>query len=554
MSIRILIVDDEPYNLDILRIYFKSKNYEVYESICGEDAIKQVAEVNPDLILLDVMLPDISGYEVCKQLNGFGDFNTPIIFLSANTQKNAILQGLELGVFDYLTKPFDLELLERKVSNALQHQKNHKRELNHRLEFDIEQAKTNQQPLCFVILQVDEFEMLYASYGEAALVLLFKSITIRLKKSGITITEISRLAPDKILVILPNNSQVVTEEMEKIILILSDQPYFVEQSDIFITMSIGISLYPYDGGDVQTLIKNAEMATHSAKRSGGGNKFMFYSPEMNSSLSKRMKLEYKLRRALEKNEFSLHYQPKINIRTGNITGTEALIRWTDQELGVIPPAEFIPIAEEIGIINSIGRWVIQTACEQNKRWNDTGFHDLSVAVNLSVLQIESLDFLNSIVEILKNTGLKPNLLELEITEGVLMHNASTTLAVLNELKKMGIQISIDDFGTGYSSLGYLKKFPIDCLKIDRSFIKDIIHETDISEITNAIISLAQTLNLKVIAEGVETEEQLQYLKNKDVDEIQGYYFSKPLPSLDFEKYLINHYQHVTEKLVNQFIS
>ncbi|MFK7693234.1 EAL domain-containing protein [Paenibacillus sp. HJGM_3] len=545
MSIRILMVDDEPFNLDILRIYFKSLNYEVYEAICGADALDMVDKVNPDLILLDVVLPDISGYEVCKQLNEFTDFDTPIIFLSANTQKEAILKGLELGVFDYLTKPFDLELLEKKVNIALQHRKSNKRVLNKRLESVIGQARADRKTLCFVMVQIDQLDRIYDTLGQDAVDALVQTMMVRLKESGTAFTTISRQGSDKILAVLSNisESQDVKRETKKITHLLSNQPYFVEEGELYITINIGISVFPFDGDSTQTLIKKAEVATHTAKRSGGGNKSMFYNPDMDGRLSKRMQMESKLRRALKRNELSLVYQPKINIQSGELIGSEALVRWNDPEWGIVSPLEFIPIAEETGLIDSIGRWVIQTACEQNKKWNDQGFRDLTVAVNLSALQFENPDLLQTIVEILNHTSMPPCLLEIEITEGVLIHHAAETMNLLNEFKKLGIHISIDDFGTGYSSLSYLKKLPLDCLKIDKSFIKDITHAGDNSVVTNAIISLAQALNLKVVAEGVETNEQLHYLRNKQCHEVQGFLFSKPLSAADFETYLRSHHQN-----------
>jgi diguanylate cyclase len=544
MSIRILMVDDEPNNLDILRIYLKSLKYDVYEAVCGKDAITMIDKVNPDLILLDVMLPDISGYEVCKQLNNIEDFDIPIIFLSAVTQKDAIIKGLELGVFDYLTKPFDLELLEKKIAIALSHRKNYKHDLYQRLEMDINHVKVHNLNAGFIIFRIDQYELIYNSFGQEIINFVVQSLLVRLRENSVLVNTLSRYNTDKIIAVLfsMNCHEVIKERLTKMMNAVTAQPFLIEGQEIYITVSIGVSLYPEDGDSVHKLLKNAEIAMHTAHRMGGGNQFMLYNKNMEQSLSKRITIESKLRKALERNEFSLNYQPKVDIQSDSIVGTEALLRWHNDDLGNVPPSEFIPIAEEIGLIDDIGKWVLQNACIQNKQWNEMGYPDLTIAVNLSSLQFENSNFLKSVIEILSNTGLEPSLLELEITEGIVMKNPEEAIILLTELKKMGVKISIDDFGTGFSSLSYLKKLPISCLKIDRSFIKDISADTEFPKITNAIISLAHSLNLKVVAEGVEEEKQLTFLKNHNCEEVQGYYFSRPLPPMDLMNFLNKFHQ------------
>jgi EAL domain-containing protein (putative c-di-GMP-specific phosphodiesterase class I) len=305
-------------------------------------------------------------------------------------------------------------------------------------------------------------------------------------------------------------------------------PFLVQGQEFHITASIGISTYPDDGPDMQTLMKNADIAMYRAKEQGKNN-FQFYSAQINLHSIERLTLESSLRRALERNEFLLHYQPKMNLRSGRITGVEALVRWQQPAQGLIPPAQFIQLAEETGLIVPIGEWVLKTACAQNKAWQLAGWAPVRVAVNLSPRQFAHENLLEDVARVLKETGLDPVFLELEITESVVMRNPEQAVILLNRLKAFGIHLSIDDFGTGYSSLNYLKRFPLDTLKIDRTFIKDLPGDADDAAITQAIIAMAHSLRLGVVAEGVETAEQLSFLRDYECDEIQGYYFSKPQP-------------------------
>jgi EAL domain-containing protein (putative c-di-GMP-specific phosphodiesterase class I) len=279
-------------------------------------------------------------------------------------------------------------------------------------------------------------------------------------------------------------------------------------------------------------LKNADVAMYRAKELGKNN-FQFYSAQMNIHNLEHLEMESSLRRALERNEFVLHYQPKVDIRSGRIIGMEALVRWQHPTKGQIPPMQFIPLAEETGLIVPIGEWVLRTACAQNKSWQEQGLPPLCIAVNLSARQFTHKNLLQDVARVLNETGLDAAFLELEITESMVMHNPEHAIELLNKMKAMGISISIDDFGTGYSSLSYLKRFPIDSVKIDRSFIKDLPMDGDDAAITRAIIAMAHGLKLKVIAEGAETGEQLSFLRAHKCDEMQGYYFSKPLPEHEF---------------------
>jgi EAL domain-containing protein (putative c-di-GMP-specific phosphodiesterase class I)/FixJ family two-component response regulator len=309
--------------------------------------------------------------------------------------------------------------------------------------------------------------------------------------------------------------------------------FLVEGHELYVTCSIGIALFPKDGEDTQTLLKNADTALYRAKDLGRNN-CQFYAAEMNVKALERLMLENSLRHALDRDEFRLHYQPRVDLRTGEITGMEALVRWQHPELGLIPPARFIPVAEESGLIVPLGEWVLREACAQNKAWQRSGLRTVIVAVNLSARQFREQDLVAVVTRILKETDLDPAYLELELTESLIMQNVEAVIATLTRLKAMGVRFSIDDFGTGYSSLSYLKRFPIDMLKIDQSFVRDITTDPDDAAIAKTIISMAHDLQLRVIAEGVETEEQKSFLHLRHCDEMQGFFFSRPVPSEEFE--------------------
>lgn len=314
------------------------------------------------------------------------------------------------------------------------------------------------------------------------------------------------------------------------------EPILVNSQEFFVTSSLGISVYPDDGTESESLIKHADVAMYRAKELGRNN-YQFYSADLNHKALDRLKLEKDLRLALERDEFTLHYQPQISLDDGTLGGMEALIRWNHPTLGAISPGRFISLAEETGLIVPIGYWVIRSACQQNKLWQKAGFPRVRVAVNMSARQFAEKNLVDTIVDILATTELDPQYLEIEITEGMVMQNVEYAIGVLSALKKIGIHVSIDDFGTGYSSLAYLKRFPIDMLKIDQSFVRDIADDADDAAIVRAIISLSHSLRLKVIAEGVENEVQLDFLRANHCDQVQGYYFSKPLPALEMEKFL-----------------
>lgn len=348
---------------------------------------------------------------------------------------------------------------------------------------------------------------------------------------------IARVGGDEFTILLQDISdgEAVVRVAQKVCDALKE-PWSLGNHDFHITISIGIALFPNDGTDAETLLKHADTAMYQSKEKGQNN-FQFYTPEMHVKTLQRLEIERNLRRALELGEFVVYYQPQVEVKTGQILGVEALVRWQHPQKGIISPAEFIPIAENTGLILPIGEFVLRAACTQIKAWQDAGYTPIRVAINISGRQFQQHTLVQTVKTILQETGLDPHWLELEITESVAMQDVEFTSKLLFELRDMGIKIAIDDFGTGYSSLNYLKRLPIDKIKIDRSFIGDITIDPDDATIVGTIILLAHNLKMKVLAEGVETNNQLCFLKDQDCDELQGYFFSKPLPAEDLTKIL-----------------
>ncbi|WP_213807752.1 EAL domain-containing protein [Granulicella sp. dw_53] len=401
--------------------------------------------------------------------------------------------------------------------------------LNDRISQAIELGKRHGKRVALLFLDLDGFKHTNDSLGHPVGDMLLKSVSKRILRCVRVSDTVSRQGGDEFVVLL---SEVEKAEDAAItagrILEAVAEAHSIGGDDLHVTTSIGLSVYPDDGEDAETLIKNADTAMYQAK-DNGRQTYRFFKPDMNVRAVERQSIEESLRRALQGQEFALHYQPKVNLRTGEITGAEALIRWTHPIRGPLSPDRFIPIAEDCGLILPIGRWVLREACRQTKAWADAGLPVITIAVNISAIEFRDENFLDGVFNILKETGLDPKLLELELTESVLMKGADSTEMALKTLRKRGIQLAVDDFGTGYSSLSYLRKFSIDALKIDQSFMTQITATPEETTIVTAMISMGRSLKLRIVAEGVETQEQAAFLQAHQCDEAQGYYFSRPLP-------------------------
>jgi diguanylate cyclase (GGDEF)-like protein/PAS domain S-box-containing protein len=406
-----------------------------------------------------------------------------------------------------------------------------------RLTIALAQARRKKRMLAVMFLDLDHFKVVNDTVGHAEGDKLLRSVGERLTglvREGDTV---ARVGGDEFALLSAEVAHVDdAAEIAERVLEGFRRSWVLRGHEFHVTTSVGIAVYPGDGDDAETLLRNADTAMYRAKERGRDN-YQLYTPAMNARIAERLAVENDLRHGLERGEFVVYYQPQVNIDTGQIVGMEALVRWQHPEQGLVLPAEFIPVAEETGLIVPLGEWVLRTACAQNRTWQEAGFPPLRVAVNLSARQFQQRNLIETVARVLKETGLDAHWLQLEITEGVAMQDADLTIAVLRDLRAMGVQISIDDFGTGYSSLSYLKRFPIDVVKIDRSFVRDITVDESDAAIATAVIDIAHNLKLKVIAEGVETEEQLAFLKKRRCDEMQGYLFSRPVPAREFHKML-----------------
>ncbi len=405
--------------------------------------------------------------------------------------------------------------------------------LSDRVALAITLAARHGNKVAVLFLDLDGFKHINDSLGHPAGDKLLQSTAERLVHCVGAANTVSRQGGDEFVVLLPDidkweDAAVAAQALLRAL----TQPHAVDGHDLHITASIGVSVYPDDGLDAETLIKNADTAMYQAKESGHQT-YQFFTPAMYARAVERQSIEESLRRAIERNELVLHYQPTVCLRTGEITGAEALLRWTHPTRGSVSPADFIPVAEDCGLILPIGRWVLREACGQAKGWIDAGLPLGTIAVNVSAVEFLSENFLDDVFATLSATGLDPHALELELTESSLMKRAGAAESILMTLRAEGVRVSIDDFGTGYSSLSYLKKFPVDALKIDQSFIRQIAGSPPETAIVSAVIAMARNLNLRVIAEGVETADELTFLRAQDCDEVQGFYFSRPVTGEKF---------------------
>ena len=448
-----------------------------------------------------------------------------IVFRDVSAARTMALQMTYSAEHDFLTGLPNRKLLNDRVGQA------------------IALARRHMRQVAVLFLDLDGFKHINDSLGHPTGDKLLQSIARRLVDCVRGSDTVSRQGGDEFVVLLSEMQQSEdAAAAARRMLEAVAEAHSIDQHDLHVTTSIGVSVYPDDGLDAETLIKNADTAMYQAKENGRQS-YQFFKSAMNVRAVERQSIEECLRRALERQEFALHYQPKVNLRTGAITGAEALIRWTHPTRGSVSPAQFIPVAEDCGLILPIGAWVLREACAQARAWVDAGLPVTTMAVNVSAMEFRDENFLDGLFATLGETGLDPRCLELELTESVLMKRAESTASILQTLRERGVQVAIDDFGTGYSSLSYLRKFPVDALKIDQSFIRQISTAGEDTTIVTAVIGMAQSLKLRVVAEGVETQEELTFLQAHQCDEAQGHYFSPPLLPQQFARLLRTGYQN-----------
>ena len=553
----VLLIEDNPGDARLIREMLAEDPAAPFRLHTAErlsHGLEFLSSETARLVLLDLSLPDSHGLDTFAKVYAHSP-QIPIIVLTGNDDQSVALSAVKTGAQDYLVKgKLDRELLTRSMHYSIE-RKQYQQQIEHQANYDaltglpnrsllydrLKQAVYAQRrarAVAVVFIDLDHFKFVNDSLGHSTGDKLLKDMGERLRLGLRDGDTVARLGGDEFVLILNDQTRddVIFRAMQRINARLSE-PFVIDGKELYVTCSAGISLYPQDGTDVETLLKNADAAMYRAKEHGRNN-FQFYTSEMNSKVNERLALENSLRRALERKEFVLHYQTKVDVKTGAIVGAEALLRWNHPERGLMLPDLFVPLAEETGLIVQIGEWVLREACTQNQAWREEGLPPVTVSVNVSARQFRQGILVNCVSRILAETGLDPLYLEMELTESMIMHNADAAVATLRQLTALGVQLSVDDFGTGYSSLSYLKNLPIDTLKIDQSFVRDIVAGApDHRVLARAIISIGHSLDLKVVAEGVETEAQLEYLRKHGCDEVQGYYFSQPVPPEAFRKLL-----------------
>jgi len=562
----ILIIDDEEQIRGLLRDVLSPKN------VCttvgsAEEALSILESINFDLVICDINMGGISGLDLVPRVLAKTP-DTVVLMISGQQTIDFAIEAMRAGAFDYITKPLDLRHVETAVRRAVAHHKllTQKRRYEDHLEEVIKErtariehlayhdgltdlpnrvlfedrcaqalaiAQRSQNLVAVVLVSIDRFKKVTEGLGHAAGDVVLTEAAARLQCCVARGDTVARFEGDEFALLV--NQVAETGDLTEVAHTVHEMfkaPFHLNDREVYLTTSMGISLFPFNGEDASTILRNAVAALYRAKKQGGNN-FQFYAADMNSMAVKRLAMETSLRRAVENKEFITYYQPVVNLASGEVVGSEALVRWQHPELGLLPPGKFIALAEDTGLILDISQFVMREACARTRAWQDRGFGRLRIAVNISARHFQQRNFLDRLVEILGETRLDPGSLELELTETSIMENTESAVQLLEQVRRLGIRVAIDDFGTGYSSLSYLKHLPIDTVKLDRSFVKGATTDPDDAALVMAIVTLAHNLRLRVIAEGVETQEQVAFLRLLRCDEAQGFLFGKPMPPEDF---------------------
>lgn len=552
----------------------KKSGFKVAESENDLTAVSKISQLHPDIILLDTMMPGFNGIDTCRAIREKTvGMDTPIIIMTRNEQTRSIQHFLDVGVTDFIAKPLDLTLLKHRIKHILRANRaccdliEKQQQIQELVSFDrltglanrnlftevLEQVlleKVNDvTPLAVMCLDLDRFKTINDTLGRHIGDTLLRNVAERLK-SSVRKTDslgrpkkngrrnyVSRLGGDEFIILLPQLADLedscrIAQRINKAL----SQPFLIDEHEIFISASIGASVFPSDGSDAQTLMKYADLAMHHAKDKGK-NGFQFYKTSLTIKTKKQLVLENEIRRAVRNEEFSIYYQPQVHMKDGKILGAESLARWNHPKLGIVSPASFIPVIEDIGLITPFTDWVIREVTHQQLIWEQNGLKQIKVAVNVSNKNFVQQLLPDKINKALKHRNRSSEFLEIELTEGVLAERNTDTLEVLKQFKSMGLSISVDDFGTGYSSLAYLKTFPIDRIKIDRFFIKDLLTSVQDAAIVKAIIAMAHSMEMTVVAEGVENTKQLELLRDMGCDIGQGFLFSPAISGKEFTELL-----------------
>lgn len=557
MKIKILLIEDNEADSRLVKeLLFDAhpERFTIIPVVTLQEGLSLLLDSNFDIVLTDLNLPDSDGLNTVTYIQDINP-TIPIIVLSGCDSEDIAKKNVQKGAQDYLIKgQGDGYLISRSIDYSIE-RKRHEQGLNYLAHYDsltglanrllfrerldraLIRADRNKTLVALYVIDLDRFKNVNDTFGHDAGDKLLVEVASRLNKCVRKGDTVARLGGDEFTIIMEDVKNFEdTRMIANKILDIMNNPINISSNDVYTSPSIGISVYPNDSQKPESLLKNADNAMYRAKENGRNN-FSFYTSDLGQALNKKLGMETKLRRAIDCQEFSLHYQPKFTIDNRDLIGAEALIRWHQPQEGMIPPDVFIPLAEEFGLIGAITDWVIIEACKQNFLWQKEGYQPIRISINLSPRQFKQENMASTIYHQVNSTALAPQYVEFELTEGALMQDVEKNNDVLRKLKNMGIHISIDDFGTGYSSLSYLKKFYLDTLKIDQSFVRNIQQDPDDAAIVSAIIAMAKSLRLEVIAEGVETEEQLNFLFSMGCNKAQGYLFSKPVPANEFTKFL-----------------
>lgn len=554
----ILIIDDDSTARTALEMLLKPDGYVLAFAENGVEGLSKARELLPDLILLDVMMPGMHGFDVCRALRQDPQLaELPVLMVTALDDRASRLEGLEAGADDIISKPYDRAELRARIRTIARLNRYRRlleteeqlarlanydtvtdlpnRNLLHELLLQtVVRAERQNEVFALIHIDIDNFKQINENLGSGQGDLLLRKVAQRLLNCSEKGDTVARLASDEFVILLGSidtlREQDIGHSAQQFLEVIS-MPLLLGQHELIMTASAGIALYPNDATTPENLLKLASVAMSRAKSLGKG-KYQFYTVQMNATAMERLILENQLRKTLARDELCVYYQPQIGLENGKVVAVEALLRWQHPDGHLVPPGEFIPIAEEIGLIASIGTWVLSTACKQAKQWQAQGLPELRLAVNVSSMQFQQIDWVSTVKHILQETQFPPQQLELELTESLFLQkeiNGIKPWAMLEEFRQIGVRIALDDFGTGYSSLSYLKRFRVDTLKIDQSFIREVAEDLDDAALVSAIIAMAHSLRLEVTAEGVETEKQLDFLRRHHCDYVQGFYFSKPIP-------------------------
>ncbi len=561
----ILMVDDEPTTLEMTQLFLEGEGYERFVAVQDSRlAVRQALEHRPDLVLLDLMMPHVGGLEILAEMRAHPQLrHLPVVILTSSTDSATKLAALEQGATDFLAKPVDpseLALRLRNLLTAKAYQDRlayyddltglpNRRRFVERLTDLVENGRESPRDCCILHLGLGRLRPIDEAFGRGAadeivtivaerLRTLLEKVPLGEKAYGAEMLLAARVAHDEFLVAVEGAGRSHRAiRIARQLLAAVQEPCRVASTDLTVTGHLGISLFPDDGGDAETLLGHARIALSRARDRGDDGGFQFHDESLNTESRERLHLELELRDALVHGGLRMHYQPKVDVETGRIRSAEALARWTSATLGPIAPERFVPIAEESDLILELGEWTVRSACRQLREWRDAGLPSVGVSVNVSSRQFRNSDIAHTVASALAENRLEGHCLTLELTESSIMENPAEATRILAGLKKLGVTISVDDFGTGYSSLGTLKHFPIDELKIDRSFVKGVPDDADDCALLTAAIAMGHALGLRVVGEGVETEAQLDFLRERGCDEYQGFLCSQAVSPEEWPRLL-----------------